>query len=48
MLLNEVIPQLVYMLDKLTIVPVDSPTITRIFHESGVNMRFLGRLAKLS
>jgi hypothetical protein len=45
MLMNEVVPQLVSSLDRLTIVPVDSPTLTRIFHEGGVNMRFLGRLA---
>jgi hypothetical protein len=45
MLMNEVIPNLVNLLDKLTIVPVDSPTLSSVFHENGVNMRFLGRLA---
>ena len=48
MLINEVIPKLVGMLDILTLVPVDSPTITKIFHEYGVNMRFLGKLAEAS
>ena len=48
MLINEVIPAMVASLDRLTVVPVDSPTLTRIFHDNGVNMRFLGRLAKLS
>lgn len=45
MLRNEVIPKLVQLLDKLTIVPVDSPTLSSIFHQNGVNMRFLGKLA---
>jgi protein TIF31 len=45
MLTKEVIPRLVQLLDKLTIVPVDSPTLSNIFHENGVNLRFLGKLA---
>lgn len=45
MLLHEVIPEMVAALDRLVIVPVDSPTLTRIFHDYGVNMRFLGMMA---
>lgn len=42
------IPQLVSLLDSLVIIPVDSATLEETFHIQGVNMRYLGDVAKLS
>ena len=36
------------LLDSLVIVPVDSTTLEEAFHIQGVNMRYLGKVARLS
>jgi len=45
---TKIIPNLVNLLDSLTLVPLDSRTLTEIFHSYGVNMRYLGRIALYS
>ena len=42
---NTLIPQLVSLFDSLTIIPIDSESLTRAFHQQGVNMRYLGAVA---
>ncbi len=42
---NTLIPQLVSLFDSLTIIPIDSESLTRAFHQQGVNMRYLGTVA---
>ena len=41
-------PQLVSLLDSLIIVPTDSASLEEAFHIQGVNMRYLGEVARLS
>ena len=42
---TKIIPNLVSLLDSLTLMPLDSKTLSEIFHSYGVNMRYLGRVA---
>jgi len=42
------VPQLVELLDSLTILPVDSRSLTEAFHSNGVNVRYMGKVAELS
>jgi len=45
-LLNEVVPKVTELLDSLKVVPIDSITLTKVFHVEGLNMRYLGEVAK--
>eukprot|EP01022_Parablepharisma_sp_SALTPOND_P010992 TRINITY_DN1454_c0_g2_i1.p1 TRINITY_DN1454_c0_g2~~TRINITY_DN1454_c0_g2_i1.p1 ORF type:complete len:1135 (-),score=143.33 TRINITY_DN1454_c0_g2_i1:10055-13459(-) len=47
-LLNEVVPRVVEQLDSLNVVPIDSATLTQVFHSEGLNMRYLGLVAETS
>jgi hypothetical protein len=43
-----VLPNLVSMLDSLSIMPIDSESLELTFHSQGVNMRYLGAVAMMS
>jgi len=47
-LLSGVIPKVVEQLDSLHIIPIDSVTLTQVFHSEGLNMRYLGAVAEQS
>ncbi len=47
-LLSGVIPRVVDQLDSLNIIPIDSATLTQVFHSEGLNMRYLGIVAEQS
>ncbi len=47
-LLNNVIPRVVEQLDSLNVIPIDSATLTQVFHSEGLNMRYLGAVAEIS
>ena len=42
---NQVIANLVSMLDDLKIMPIDTESLTQVFHEHGINMRYLSHVA---
>jgi hypothetical protein len=42
---SEIIPVLVHQLDDLKLVPIDSESLSTIFHSHGVNMRYLSHVA---
>jgi len=41
-LLTEVVPRVIEQLDNLKVVPIDSATLTQVFHFEGLNMKYLG------
>ena len=43
---EDTIPRLVTLLNSLTVIPMDSEQLQNIFHMQGVNMRYLGEVAK--
>jgi hypothetical protein len=43
-----VIRNLVNQLDDLSIMPIDSESLVQVFHEHGINMRYLSHVAVLS
>mmetsp|Transcript_39107 Transcript_39107/g.37439 ORF Transcript_39107/g.37439 Transcript_39107/m.37439 type:complete len:93 (-) Transcript_39107:2170-2448(-) len=43
-----VLPGLVNSLDSLTIIPIDSESLEKAFHSHGINIRYLGEVAKMS
>ncbi|ORX60851.1 PH-domain-containing protein [Piromyces finnis] len=43
-----IIPQFVSQLDDLQIIPLDSEEFTNTIHENGINVRYLGLIAKLT
>ena len=43
-----VLPNLVSMLDSLSIMPIDSESLELTFRSQGVNMRYLGAVAMMS
>ena len=43
-----VLPNLVYILDSLSIIPRDSESLELTFHSQGVCMRYLGAVAMMS
>ncbi|CAI2362249.1 unnamed protein product [Moneuplotes crassus] len=45
---SKTIPNLVSLLDSLTLVPLDSKNLSEIFHSYGINMRYLGIVARYS
>lgn len=45
---QKIIPNLVNLLDSLTLMPLDSKSLSETFHSYGVNMRYLGRVALYS
>jgi hypothetical protein len=40
------VDNLVYKLDRMEFLAIDSHNLTKIFHKFGVNMRYLGRIAE--
>ena len=43
---EEKVPRLVSLLNSLTVMPMDSEQLQNIFHMQGVNMRYLGQVAR--
>jgi len=45
---NKVIPRFTQQLDDLQIMPIDSESLTKSFHDRGINMRYLSNVMVLS
>lgn len=45
---TKIIPNLANLFDSLTLVPLDSKSLSETFHSYGVNIRYLGRVALYS